>query len=78
MEVYRLPVGVIPRIEGTTVFIEFVRENEDHLAAVFIRWFAVHVGGSVLVYQAEVSDVRYLSGCVRTNTIPATVMGEYG
>ena len=36
MEINRLPVGVIPRIEGTTVSVKFIRENEDHFAAILI------------------------------------------
>ena len=78
MEIDRLPIGVIPRVEGTTVSIEFVRENEDHLAAIFIRWYAVHVGGGVLVNQTEVSDVRYLTSCIGGDTVPTTFMSELG
>lgn len=75
MEVDRLPVGVIPRIEGTTVFVEFIGENEDHLAAVFIRWDVVRSDGCIFVNQPKVSDVRYLSSCIGVDAVP-TVMGE--
>jgi hypothetical protein len=49
MEIDRLPVGVIARIECTTVSVEFIGENEDHLAPIFIRRYVVHVDGRVLV-----------------------------
>jgi len=49
MKIGRLPVGVIPRIEGTTISIEFIREDEDHLATVFIGWYIVRVDRCVLV-----------------------------
>ena len=78
MEVYRLPVGVIPRIEGTTVSIEFIGENEDHLAAIFIRWYAVQVDRGVLVNQTKISYVRYLSGCISIDAVPTAFMGEFG
>ena len=49
MEIDRLPVGVVSRIEGPTVSVELVRENEDHLATIFIRWYIVHVDRCVFV-----------------------------
>ena len=76
MEINRLPVGVIPRIKGTTVSVEFIRENEDHLAAIFIGCYVVHVYWRVLVDETKVSDVRYLSGCIGVDT--PTVMGVAG
>ena len=76
MEIDRLPVGVIPRVEGTTVSIEFIGENEDHFAVIFIGWYAVHVGGGVLVDETKDSDVRYLPGCIGGDTVPTTFVGE--
>ena len=49
MEIDRLPIRVVTRVECTTVSIEFIGENEDQLAAIFVRWYTVHVGRRVLV-----------------------------
>jgi len=75
MEVDRLPIGVISRIKGTAVTTKFIREYEDHLTAVFIGWYAIKVGGGVLVDQAKVSNIRYLTGFICGDAVP-TVMGE--
>ena len=78
MEISCLPVRVIPRIEGTTVSIEFIGENEDHLAAILIGWYAVHLGWCVLVDQTKVPNVWYLSGFIGGDAIPTTFVGELG
>lgn len=75
MEIDRLPVGVIPRIEGATISVEFIGENEDHLTAVFIRWHIVHFGGCILVNQSKVSYVRYLPSCIGVDAAP-TLLGK--
>ena len=75
MEVDRFPVGVISRIKGTTVCIEFIREDKDHLAAIFIRWYAIKVGGGVLVDQTKVSNIRYLTGFIGGDAVP-TIAGR--
>jgi len=64
MEVNRLPIGVVTGVERTTVFVEFVRENEDQLAAIFVRWDIVHAGRRVLVNESEFYRARYLTGCI--------------
>lgn len=76
MEIDRLPVGVVSRIEGPTVSVELVRENEDHLATIFIRWYIVHVDRCVLVDQSKVSDVWYLPGCIGGDAVPTTFVGK--
>ena len=62
MEVDRLPVGVIPWVEGTAVCVEFIGENEDHLAAIFIGGYVVDLDRGVPIDETKVSYVRYLSG----------------
>ena len=49
MKVSRFPIGVVPRIKGTAVSIEFIGKNKDHLAAVLIRLYIVRLDGRVLV-----------------------------
>jgi len=74
MEVDRLPVGVISRIKGTAVLIELIREDKDHLAAIFIGWYAIQVGGGVLVDQAKVPNIWYLTGFIGGDAVP-TITG---
>ena len=64
MEVNRLPIGVVTRVECTAVFVEFVRENEGQLAAVFVGWDIVHAGRRVLVNESKTPRAWYLSGCI--------------
>ena len=49
MEIDCLPVGVVPGVEGATVSVKFIGENEDHLAAIFIRRDCVPVDRGVFV-----------------------------
>jgi len=49
MEVDRLQIGVVTGVECTTVSIEFIGENKDQLASIFVRWYTVPVGRRVLV-----------------------------
>ena len=75
MEIDRLPIGVVTGVECATVSIEFIGENEDQLASIFIRWYTVHVGRRVLVEQSKDFRVRYLSSCIGGDACPTT-MGE--
>ena len=76
MEVDRLPVGVISRIKGTTVSIEFIREDKDHLAAVFVGWYVIQVGWGVLVDQTKVPNIRYLTGFIGCDGVPTVTGGS--
>jgi len=76
MEVDRLPVGVISRIKGTTVFIEFIGEDKDHLAAIFVGWYVIQVGGGVLVDQTKVPNIWYLTGFIGGDAVP-TIAGGF-
>jgi hypothetical protein len=49
MEVDRLPIGVVARVECTAVSVEFVGENENQLTPIFVRRYTVCVDGRVLV-----------------------------
>ena len=73
MEIDRLPVGIVPWIKRTTVCIEFIGENEDHLATIFIGRYVVHFDRSVLVDEAEVADVRDLTGSIGDDAVPTVV-----
>lgn len=76
MEIDRLPIRIVPWIKGATVCVEFIGEHKYHLAAIFIRWYVVHLGRCVLVDEAKVPDVRYLTGRIGIDTVPtiATVV----
>lgn len=77
MEIDRLPVGIIPRIKRTTVCVEFIGEYENHLPTIFIGWYVVKVDRRVLVDEAKVTDVRYLTGGIGVDGVP-TVAGVVG
>ena len=75
MEINRFPIGVIPWIKRATVCIEFIREHEDHLAAIFIGWDIVHLDRGVLVDETKVPNVWYLSGCIGGDATPTAILG---
>lgn len=73
MKIDRLPIGIVPWIKRATVCVELVGEHENHLATIFIRWYAVSVDGRIFVDEAEVSDVRYLTGLIGVDLVPTIV-----